>query len=295
MFDALATRPVLAIDSLVSVVICTYRRAALVGRAIESVRHQSHRNIEIIIVDDASPDETTDIVRKISDNRIRYIRHKNNKGLPAARNTGIDLAHGEYVAFLDDDDEWRSDKIHTQLLAIKDHGAILSAALINGTRLKRHYSSVVLLSDLRKRNHFDPSSLMVRTEIIKKVRFDENIRQGEDWDAFIRIAQLCSIGYVTEPLLIYYEESQDSMTSAAKNMTNHELEIRMAMLHKHREFFGDFYYRCHIAGTYLSFLRYRQKKSRQLIYTIQRCGLLPVVVVFTRKLRRLMLRHIGLA
>src|SRR6266566_844385 len=105
-------------QALITVIIPTYRRAALVPNAIHSAQRQTYRNIEILVVDDGSPDDTTDVVQNIHDVRLRYIRHDVNRGLPAARNTGIRGAAGDYIAFLDDDDEWREDKLERQLKVI---------------------------------------------------------------------------------------------------------------------------------------------------------------------------------
>lgn len=101
---------------LVSVVVPTYNRAYCVGRAIDSVRKQTHKNWELIVVDDGSTDDTAAFVSKQygSDPRIRYI-HQTNAGVSAARNTGINAARGNFVAFLDSDDVWKPWKLELQL------------------------------------------------------------------------------------------------------------------------------------------------------------------------------------
>ena len=90
----------------VTVVITTYNRAGLLTRAIESVLAQTYTDYEIIIVDDCSSDNTQEVIAGLDDPRIRSFRHERNRGLSAARNTAIFNARGEYVALLDDDDEW---------------------------------------------------------------------------------------------------------------------------------------------------------------------------------------------
>lgn len=98
----------------VSVVIPTYNRAHLVGRAIQSVLNQTYQDFEIIVVDDGSTDNTEEVVKSFNDPRIRYIRHDQNRGGSAARNTGIKMARGEYIAFQDSDDEWLPEKLESR-------------------------------------------------------------------------------------------------------------------------------------------------------------------------------------
>jgi glycosyltransferase involved in cell wall biosynthesis len=90
---------------LVTVIIPTYNRARLLGRAIDSVLAQIFTDFELIIVDDGSVDNTRQLVLGYADQRIRYLRHERNQGANAARNTGVRAATGKYVAFLDSDDE----------------------------------------------------------------------------------------------------------------------------------------------------------------------------------------------
>ena len=99
----------------VSVIIPTYNRAHLVGRAIRSVLNQTYQDFEIIVVDDGSTDNTEEVVKSFNDPRIRYIRHEKNRGGSAACNTGIRAARGEYIAFQDSDDEWLPEKLEKQM------------------------------------------------------------------------------------------------------------------------------------------------------------------------------------
>jgi glycosyltransferase involved in cell wall biosynthesis len=94
----------------------------LVVRAIKSVLEQSFTDFELIVVDDASMDETQQLLAEIKDTRIKIIRHEKNKGAPAARNTGIKASIGEYIGFLDDDDEWLPEKLEKQLKLFKTSG-----------------------------------------------------------------------------------------------------------------------------------------------------------------------------
>ncbi|MFC6990634.1 glycosyltransferase family 2 protein [Haladaptatus sp. GCM10025707] len=90
----------------VSVVIPTYNRSEEVTHAIDSVLAQTYDDFELLVVDDGSTDDTEEVVTSYDDDRVKFIEHEENQGAPAARNTGIEHAEGEYVAFLDSDDEW---------------------------------------------------------------------------------------------------------------------------------------------------------------------------------------------
>ena len=102
---------------LVSVVIPTYNRANKIVKAIKSVQDQTFENWEIIVVDDGSQDKTCEVIEQIlnKDQRIRLIRHQKNKGAQAARNIGIKAAKGEWIAFLDSDDQWLPESLELRL------------------------------------------------------------------------------------------------------------------------------------------------------------------------------------
>ena len=95
----------------VSVIIPTYDRSEFLRTAIASVLAQTLQDFEIIVVDDASADDTQEVVGNLDDGRIRYIRHEINKGVAATRNTGVLNSKGKYIAFLDDDDKWFPEKL----------------------------------------------------------------------------------------------------------------------------------------------------------------------------------------
>ncbi|WP_169924013.1 glycosyltransferase family 2 protein [Sulfurifustis variabilis] len=277
-------------DALVTVVIPTYNRAALLPKAIASVLRQTHARFEIVVVDDGSTDATATVVSSLQDPRIRYVRHERNRGLPAARNTGIRAARGEYVAFIDDDDEWREDKLERQLQVIGRYDAVLATGVADGYPLRIHRRPEISLDDLRK-GSFNPSSLLAKTSVLRDVMFDESLRQGEDWDAFIRIGKRYSIGWLPEPLLIYNEGSHVRMTNEAKTTSVTELERRMAVLRKHREFFGERWYEYHVADNLLSYIATRADRLSCVRYAIRRCGVLPVATVLADKTRRFVVRR----
>jgi len=270
---------------LVSVIIPTYKRAHLVSRAIESARRQTYKALEILVVNDGSPDNTSEVVRAIMDSRIRYVCHEQNRGQPAARNTGIRAATGEFIAFLDDDDEWREDKLEKQLEAIKGYDAVICAAIAKGSIIRTLKNATVTFDDLR-RGSFDPSSLLARTSVLREELFDESLRDGEDWDAQIRIAQRYSIRWLPEPLLLYSEGDHARITNEKRHLSGLELDKRTAMLYKHRDFFGEKWFKFHLADTFLGYIGSRSDKLRCISYAVRRCGIVPVIAALIDKVVR---------
>src|SRR3990172_12856550 len=102
-------------DSLVSVIILTWNRAALLKEAVDSVLRQTYEHFELTIVDNESTDNTSEYVRGLGDNRVKYLSHPNQGILSVNRNFGIRRARGDYIAFCDDDDLWLPDKLKTQM------------------------------------------------------------------------------------------------------------------------------------------------------------------------------------
>jgi glycosyltransferase involved in cell wall biosynthesis len=102
-------------DKLVSIIIPTYNRADLIGETIQSVIDQSYKNWELIIVDDGSDDQTEEVIKKFNNPSIYYFKIEHSGNLGKVRNTGIKVAKGEYIAFLDSDDLWEKNKLATQL------------------------------------------------------------------------------------------------------------------------------------------------------------------------------------
>src|SRR5919106_1816578 len=115
----------------VSVIIPTYNRVESLPLAIKSVLAQTFQDFEIIVVDDASHDNTPAVIARFNDERIRYIRHDTNKKISASRNTGVLNSRGSYIAFLDDDDEWLSEKLQLEV-DLLDNSPLKTGAVYTG-------------------------------------------------------------------------------------------------------------------------------------------------------------------
>jgi len=199
----------------VSVIILTYNRAKLLPIAINSVLVQTYQDFDIIVVDDASNDNTREVVYAIDEPRIRYIRNEVNKGESASRNIGVRACSSELITFLDDDDEWLPQKLELQIRAFekgkKDVGLIYTGLKMVDT------DSGAVLSEVKPKKSGDlssailtknwigtPSSVMIKRHCINAVGlFDENIVFGPDWDMWIRISKHYLIEFIDVPLLKY--------------------------------------------------------------------------------------------
>lgn len=199
---------------IVSVVLPTYRRPELLRRAIRSVLAQSHADFELLVVDDASGDETPQVVAGFKDPRIRYLRQMRNAGAAAARNLAIAEARGEFLAFQDDDDIWLRDRLAVQLDALCAAGPAYGLSLAGYICLTRHGPryvggpSAFARIDFSRgvRGDFGLSATpcwLVRTELVRQAGgFDERLRTWEDWELALRLSQRCRLMHVEQPLFI---------------------------------------------------------------------------------------------
>jgi glycosyltransferase involved in cell wall biosynthesis len=214
----------------VSVVVPTYNRGDLIGETLESVRVQTLPDWECLVIDDGSTDDTKSVVRRFAgqDARFRYVRQE-NAGVCAARNRGVSLARGEYIAFLDSDDHFAPDKLEWQVAALQaDPGAVL----VYGNTLQckppdmRH--GWVYLGDIvDKPSGWAFESLLqcssiyaplVRADVFRKTGgFDSAMIPGEDWDMWIRIARVGRI--IFDPRIhLHYRLHEGSVSRNALRM-----------------------------------------------------------------------------
>lgn len=222
-------------NPLVSVIIPTFKRSEFLIRAVQSVLNQTYTNIEIIVVDDNDGENDyrkntiANLTKFIEDGVIIYLKHHQNKGLPTARNTGIGIAKGEFIAFLDDDDEWLSEKIAKQVLLFEKldstYGIVGSYwKVINEFDKTDHIRTLSHRGDLSKilaLNHFSPPSMvMVKTKYLKEIDcFDENFRWREDIELYYRLSFVCKFDFVEEVLVNYYQHPNALSTNFEKKLS----------------------------------------------------------------------------
>jgi len=182
----------------VSVVIPTYNLSNMVGDTINSVLRQTEPDLEVIVVDDGSTDNTRAVVKGIGDSRVKYF-YKDNSGTPSSYNYGFSKTKGRYVAFLDHDDLWPENYLQIMLSHLENNsefGAAYSPITVlypDGSKIKSYRipkgKSGWLTADLFKRNFIWNSATVIRRSILENFGFDESLRIGcEDRDYFLRLS-----------------------------------------------------------------------------------------------------------
>lgn len=218
-------------EPIVSVIIPTYNREDTIEQAVRSVLKQTYQDLEVIVVDDGSSDYTSKLMENLlnEDPRVRYLRNESNRGPQAARNTGIQEALGQYIAFLDSDNEWLPQKLELQMNLFKDStstcGVIYTGFQYeyDDGRLPRYIKPCFrgnIYRDSLQRWIADTSTIVVRKDIIVRAGlFDERIRAYQEWDLCIRLAKYTEFDFVDDTLVIYrvfrhiQTISKDSLTS----------------------------------------------------------------------------------
>ncbi|HET6515022.1 MAG TPA: glycosyltransferase [Thermodesulfovibrionales bacterium] len=222
--------------SFVSVIIPVYNGEAFLAEAVESIRQQEHDPLEIIIVDDGSTDNTQRIADGLKGD-VRYV-HQPNRGLPAARNRGLDEAEGDVIAFLDVDDLWSEKKLDRQLWYLN---AAPSADIVIG------YTQIMIFTDIVGGRHIfrewgnpvlamSVGSALFRRSVFDSVgRFDETQRYCDDWDWFMRAREHGVSMVVHRDVTQFYRRHGGNMTNQEQLGNHYFINMLKKSLDRRRE------------------------------------------------------------
>ncbi|MCI6850792.1 MAG: glycosyltransferase family 2 protein [Clostridiales bacterium] len=210
---------------MISVVLPTYNRGRCIARAINSVLNQTYSDIELIVVDDGSTDNTKEIVESYTDARVRYI-YQENAGACAARNRGIDEAIGEYIAFQDSDDEWRKDKLDIQLRALQENNTdIVFSGFIRRTEGEEGFeffppselkpNGFATICDILPGNICTTATILLKKECLIMDRFNEKLPRLQEWELMLRLFPKWRVFYVDDNLATVYLQND----SISRNRT----------------------------------------------------------------------------
>lgn len=205
----------------VSVVLATHNRSDLLAKSAGSVLAQTYRDLELIVVDDASDEDVQSAVQALDDDRVRYVRRDECGGPAAARNTGLQAARGTYVAFQDSDDEWLLDKLARQVDALRDAGedVMCICGLLRrlGNRVRAYPNREQTASVSGFENvaalplTYTQTWLVPRAAVSAAGGFDERLRVWEDWELLLRLTNNVRIHYLSAPLVVS-EQASDSVS-----------------------------------------------------------------------------------
>jgi glycosyltransferase involved in cell wall biosynthesis len=217
-----------AVTPEVSVVVPTRNRSRLLALTLLSVCWQRGVELEVVVVDDGSTDDTAQVVAGIGDPRVRLVGHDRPQGVSAARNRGIAEAGGAWVAFLDDDDLWAPDKLASQLQAAHRTGRawIYTGEVTVDQHLRVLHGAAPppperVMERLGRHNAVPAgaSNVVVRADALASAGpFDTGLRNNEDWDMWIRLARIGPPAWVCQPLTAYRMHPASNATAEADRM-----------------------------------------------------------------------------
>ncbi|MEM9170614.1 MAG: glycosyltransferase family 2 protein, partial [Pseudomonadota bacterium] len=252
---------------LVSAVITAYDRPDFLREAIASARAQTYPRMEIIVVDDCSPTDLSAVVASFPDGAVRYERLEKNSGANVARNRGVALARGEFVAFLDDDDIWRPDKTDRQIAAIGAREACLGGfgAVGDATDVAIWPHEIIDEDAVRLGNPFcGASGLFARRSALLETPFDVTLPNAQDWDLFVRLVQRGPLANVAEPVFDYRSGAHDGITRKLRKMTIADIPRRARAVYKHQDWLGPKYFGKNLAPIVLAYLPKRRQRLKLL-------------------------------
>jgi len=222
----------------VSVIIPTYNRAHILREAIDSVLSQKYNNLELMVVDDGSTDETKEVVSWYIP-RLTYI-YQERQGVSAARNRGIDLARGNYLAFLDSDDLWLPNKLYLQMEFMENNPKALicyteeiwirRGVRVNPMKKHKKYSGMIFEHCLPLCT-ISPSSALITRSLLKEIGgFDEGLKVCEDYDLWLRISARYPIYLIDTPLIIKRGGHADQLSKKMNGQDHFRIKALVKLL-----------------------------------------------------------------
>lgn len=216
-------------NELISVVIPTFNRQDTIIYCLNSVLEQTYKNLEVIVVDDCSTDDTVKTVRNCPDPRVRCVVLEKNSGAQKARNRGIKEAKGDWIAFHDSDDEWLPEKIERQVSELANESfdpwcfVYCNAYRYDKTKGLKHIRMLPVVEGedkystlLQSPAPLFPTIITSKAALEKIGYLDEKVPSFQEWDTSIRLAKYCKIAHIKEPLMIYNVGSNDAISGNAK-------------------------------------------------------------------------------
>lgn len=223
-------------DELISVIVPTHNRDNLLKKALDSIKNQTYKNFEVLVVDDIGNESTKEIVSSLNDERFYYVHNKKYQGATYSRNLGIEKSKGNYLAFLDDDDEWYEKKLELQLekfYSDKEIGIVYGKLKIKIPSLNISYITAPLkkgeiYKDLIIENYVGGTIIpMINLNVVSKevCYFDTNFPAREEYDLWIRLSRKHNFDFVDDVLAVAYNNFDEKRISS--DIKNYEEGISL--------------------------------------------------------------------
>ena len=223
----------------ISVIIPTYNRGNSLIKSLNSVLLQTYHNLEVFVIDDCSTDDTEYLISNLKDDRIKYIKLKENKGANFARNIGIQMSTGKYISFQDSDDIYHKDKIERQyknLIKKKSDLDFCEVSLNFNNSFKSTIPNQIqqkkirrkkILDELCNGNFISTQAILVKNSFIKENLFDINFPRFQDYDFILRIIPKCKVSYSKKVLVDLYRTKDSIGNNLTKlNQSFHLLSLK---------------------------------------------------------------------
>ena len=227
--------------SRVTVLMPVYNAAPFVQAAIDSILSQSFKAFELLIIDDASTDETADIVRKFKDPRINFITNDKNMGIAATLNRGLDRSNGEYIARMDADDISFPDRLKRQVDFLNKNPEVAVVGswvnfigIYSGAKVRMPWGPACVRAHLCLGNPLCHPAVMIRKTVLDeyKMRYDEQYSRSEDYDLWSRIGEYAGLDNIPEVLLAYRVHNKSVSLAFSHEMNAQELDLLNRELNK---------------------------------------------------------------
>lgn len=212
----------------VSVLIPTFNRASVLKRAVDSVLDQTFEDLECLVIDDASTDDTLKLLESYRDPRLKVLSHDKNAGVSKARNTGFKSSHGQWIALLDSDDEWLPERLEKQLALAQERPEL---PLIHGEELWVRRGKRVNPKKIHQKSGgrifnrclhlclISPSATLMKRSLYEELggfRIDYPV--CEDYEMWLRVTARHEVGFIEEPIITKYGGHEDQLSAKYKAM-----------------------------------------------------------------------------
>lgn len=254
-------------DLLISVVIPMYNRSKTIIECLDSICNQTYKNIEIIVVDDCSNDNSVDLVENYNDSRVKVIKLLNNSGAQVARNKGIIESKGNWIAFNDSDDLWHPSKLELQLEELKKvnyneytviHSNCICLDLINNKSWEWKLpltEGSCYINLLKTSSPMFQAILTSKKALLEIGLLDENVPSYQEWDTSIRLSKICNFIHIVQPLFTYVFHNGETISkNTLRDFVGYEYIFNKYFI----EIKDSGLYKYHLIILYLKSLYYKQ-------------------------------------